>query len=212
MRQRPNERPVSLRKARASVRLLAPTVRPHSCSVRGSAGIGEERVGDVPRARVRRRADVDRRDPKRQQQVEEHGLGARALLGSEPAVVEVVDEFAEERADRDRRGHVPVDRAATRFDVDRAQDGGARRARLVHRAGGDPERPRRRQDVAAAALGEDDEHALGRPGELVVAVRVPLEARPDRHRERAHDRRRSRLSVHRHNLAAYSLSETESAR
>jgi hypothetical protein len=27
------------------------------------------------------------------------------------------------------------------LDVDRAQDGGARRACLVHRAGGNPERP-----------------------------------------------------------------------
>ena len=58
-------------------------------------------------------------------------------------------------------GAVPVDRAAARLEVDRAEDGGAGCPRLVHRAGGDPERPRGRQDVAAAALGEHDEHPLG---------------------------------------------------
>ena len=78
---------------------------------------------------------------------------ARGVPPPDLAVVEVMDELAEERADRDRRGRRPVDRAATRFDIDRAEDGGARRPRLVHGAGGDPERPRGRQDVAAAALG-----------------------------------------------------------
>ena len=143
----------------------------------GIGRIGEERVGDVSRTRVGRRADVDRCDAERHQEVEEYGLRARAFLGSDLAIVEVMDEFAEEWTDRDRRGHVPVDRAAARFDVDRAQDGGARRARLVHRAGGNPERPRGRQDVAAAAtaLGEDDEYAFWGPGELVVVVRVPLQ-------------------------------------
>ena len=38
-------------------------------------GIGEEPVGDVSCTRIRRRADVDRREPKRQEQVEEDGLG-----------------------------------------------------------------------------------------------------------------------------------------
>src|SRR5437763_1000932 len=36
----------------------------------------------------------------------------------------------------------------------------------MHRAGGDPECPRWRQDVAVATLGEYDEHSLGRPLEL----------------------------------------------
>ena len=165
-----------------------------------------------PARGVRGRPDVDRRDPERQEQVEEHRLGTGALLRAEPTVVEVVDELAEQRADGDRRRGRPVDRAAERLEVDGAEDSGAGCPRLVHRAGGDPERPRRWQDVAAAALGEHDEHSLGRPRELVVGVCVPLEACPDRHREGADDRRRSRLSVHRHNLAAYSLSETDQPR
>ena len=107
------------------------------------AGIREERVGDIPGAGIRRRSDVDRRDTKRQQQVEEHRLGTGALLPAEAAVVEVVDELAEERAHGDRRRRRPVDPAATRFEVDGAEHGGAGCPRLVHRASGDPERPRR---------------------------------------------------------------------
>ena len=109
-------------------------------------------------------------------------------------------------------GAVHVDRAATRLEVDGAENGGAGRPRLVHCAGGDPERPRGRQDVAAPALDEHDEYPLGRPRDLVVGVCVPLEARPDRHREGADDSRRRWLSVYRYNLAAYSLSETDEPR
>jgi hypothetical protein len=158
-------------------------------------------------ARIRGRADVDRRDPERQEQVEEHRLGAGALVRPERAVVEVVDELAEQWADGDGRRRVPVDRTAARMKVDRAEDGGHGCARLVHRARRDPEGAGRRQDMAVAGLGEHHEHSLGRPRELVLAVRVPLEARPGGHRERPDDRGRSPLSICRHNLAPYSFSE-----
>ena len=47
---------------------------------------------------------------------------------------------------------------------------------------------------------------------VVVAVRVPFEQRPGRHREGADNGRRSKLSVQRHNLTAYSLSERDRPR
>ena len=81
---------------------------------------------------------ADPGDRKRGEEVEEHGLGAEPPLGREGVVLEVGDQLLQQRAHFDRRRAVPCDRAVSRPDVDRPQDSGSGRTRLVRCPGGDP--------------------------------------------------------------------------
>ena len=80
-------RPVSAVKARASVRLLAPTGPPPLLERAGIGRVGEQGGGHLPGPGVDGHADGQPRDRARPHEVEEEGLGVAPAGGStsEPA-------------------------------------------------------------------------------------------------------------------------------
>jgi hypothetical protein len=184
--------------------------------------VGAQRLRDLPRGLARRQADLDRGHRHRLQQVGQHGLGVRALRRVQVVAAQVPDELGEQRAGRDRGGLVglgPADREQAGPDVQGAHGGAGGRGGLVPQPRRYPQRPGRGQHPGRVR-GQDGEHPARRPGQLVVLVDVPVEARARGHGEGRHDDggssgvlvvprvfvvRPRTMSGSRHNMAAYVL-------
>ena len=215
VRQRPNGTPASAANARASVRSLAPTSRPHSRSVRRSAG--SARSASATRRAVTASGS---RTP-----IVVTGTGVSRSASSASAC-------ARRLASRPGWPRYPMSSASSGLaatgvgwpvsaqltpeqpgpDVQRAHGGAAAvGGGLVRQPGRDPQRPGRRQHPGRLG-GQHGEHPARRPGQLVVLVGVPVEAGARGHGEVRHEDGcalvfaavRS-LSGSRHNMAAYAL-------
>ncbi len=188
-RQWPNGTPAPAANARARVRSLAPT-SPAPLAQRALVGrVGAQRLRHLPRGLARRQADLDRGHRHRLQQVGQHGLGVRALRRVQVVAAQVPDELGEQRAGRDRGGLVglgPADREQAGPDVQGAHGGAGGRGGLVPQPRRYPQRPGRGQHPGRVR-GQDGEHPARRPGQLVVLVDVPVEARARGHGEGRHD-------------------------
>jgi hypothetical protein len=215
VRERPGQRPLAGPDVPAPLGQRAPVGR-----------IGAQLLRDLPRGLARGQADLDRGHRHRRQQVGQHGLGVRALRRVEVGAAQVPDELGEQRAGRDRGGLVglgPADREQAGPDVQGAHGGAGGRGGLVPQPRRYPQRPRRGEHPGGVR-GQYGEHPAGRPGQLVVLVDVPVEARARGHGEGGHDdsggsagvtrvfgvlgvwpARPRTMSGSRHNMAAYAL-------